>query len=100
MSLRRLLIGTVVVLGLLVVSADLLLEALSFERLKPILERQLSEGVGLDVKLAGELELELFPRPHFEAREISVANLPGRPSPHILEIRRLDLDFQLWPLLR
>lgn len=98
--MRRLLVGAVIAATLLGVGIHLLLGSLSFERLRPILEQQLSEAVGLEVRLSGELELELLPRPHFEAEQITVANLPGRPSPHLLTIERLNLDFRLWPLLR
>jgi hypothetical protein len=39
LNLRRLLIGTAVALGVLVLGTLLILESLSFNRLKPILER-------------------------------------------------------------
>lgn len=100
MRLPRLLAGAFVGLVLLVVAADLVLGQLSYERLRPVIERQLTEALGLEVRLHGELELDLWPLPHFDVRQITVANIANRPSPHLLAVDRLALDFRLWPLLR
>lgn len=87
-------------LALVVLCAELIVQSLSIESYRGRLERELSAALGLAVELRGELHLELVPRARFEASDVTVANLPGRPSPHLARIGTLDLDFALWPLLR
>ena len=81
------------------VVADRLVETISFERFRPRIEERLSEAIGLEVKLQGDLHLELLPSPRVEVNQLTVANLPGRPSPFLAQIGTLDLDFTAWRLL-
>ena len=64
------------------------------------LERALSDAIGLEVKIGGELRLDLLPRLEVDVSDVTIANLPGRPSPYLLEIGALDLGLDPWPLLR
>lgn len=72
----------------------------SLESRRASLEGSLSSALGREVRLGGELHLDLFPRPALEASEVVVANEPGAPAPYLLRIQRLRLVVALWPLLR
>jgi uncharacterized protein involved in outer membrane biogenesis len=83
-----------VALALLVVAAvvgQYAVRSLSFDALRPGLEARLSEALGVEVHLAGDLHLELIPWPGLEASDVRVANVPGRPSPDLLRIGTLKL---------
>ena len=84
---------------LLGVGAVLVLRALGAERHLGLVEARLSDALGLEVNIRGGLDLDLFPAPHLDARDVTVENLPGRPSPHLLEIAELELSFDSWRLL-
>ena len=96
--IRRLIIAALVLVALAVI-ADLLLRAASFDAQRPFIEATLSEALGLEVRVNGEVSLELLPEPRMEATDVSVANLPGRPSPHLLEIGELGFVLGLRELL-
>jgi uncharacterized protein involved in outer membrane biogenesis len=83
----------------LVVTLELLVESVVFQTQRGRVESELSRAVGLEVSIRGDFHLELIPRPTFEATEITVANLPGRPSPYLLEVAALELRFDAWDLL-
>ncbi|MEE8556983.1 MAG: AsmA family protein, partial [Myxococcota bacterium] len=90
----------VLALGILAVLAfDRLSDSWEFPAQRRILEQTLSTALGLDVRI-GSLRLGLFPKPQYEARNVTVANLPGRPSPTLAEIGLLELEFDAWRLLQ
>ena len=90
-------------LGLLVlVGAPLLAEVVvrnvALGRLRPLVEEDLAEVLGLGVSV-GELKLSVLPSPHLEATNVRVDNLPGRRVPYLLEVGELEIGIALWPLL-
>jgi uncharacterized protein involved in outer membrane biogenesis len=78
--------------------ADVIVRSVALGRLRPLVEEDLAEVLGLAVSV-GELELSVIPTPHLEASDVRVANLPGRRMPHLLEIAELEIGIALWPLL-
>jgi len=96
----RFLIGAALLLILLLVGAEQVVESTARGLRRAFVERKLSQAFGLEVELKGEIGLRWLPRPHVEATVVSIANLPGRPSPYLAEIGRVDFDFNLWQLLR
>jgi len=88
------LVALVVFLGL----AHLATRRISTGPLRTRIEKKLTQALGLEITLA-ELRVALLPTPHLEAEGVRIANFPGRPSPNLLRIDRLDLGIRLWPLL-
>jgi AsmA protein len=78
--------------------ADVIVRSVALGRLRPLVEEDLAEVLGLAVSV-GALELSVVPTPHLEATDVLVANLPGRRVPHLLEIAELEIGIALWPLL-
>jgi len=99
MSRKRIVIGAVLAIVGLLIAGEILAGFLRLDRQRAIIERKLSEAAGLDVSIGGDLELHLFPDPRSEAKSVTVANLPNRPSPHLLAIDSVDLAFDSWKLL-
>jgi uncharacterized protein involved in outer membrane biogenesis len=96
LSRRRLLIALAVLVGL-VVAADLVARSLALGRLRTLIEKDLTEALGLAVSV-DELQLSLLPHLHLDARGVRVANLSDRPSPHLLEVAEIEIRVALWPL--
>lgn len=99
MGRKRILIGVAFAIAGLLIVGELLSGFLRLESQRRRIERRLSEAAGLEVKVGGDFRLHLFPAPRFEAADVTVANLPGRPSPHLLAIDSVDLVFDSWRLL-
>jgi uncharacterized protein involved in outer membrane biogenesis len=78
--------------------ADVVVRHVALGRLRPLVEEDLAEVLGLGVSV-GELKLSVVPTPHLEAANVRVDNLPGRRVPHLLEIAELEIGIALWPLL-
>ncbi|UCE87207.1 MAG: AsmA family protein [Deltaproteobacteria bacterium] len=93
---RHLLIAIAVVAALLF-AADLAARSLTLARLRLLVEEDLTDALGLAVSVDA-LQLSLLPYLHLDARGVRVANLPDRPSPHLLEVGEIEIGVALWPL--
>ena len=107
---RRLLLGLVLTVAAVVIVADLIARAITLDDRLPGVEQRLTDALGLPVTIGDGLRLSLLPRAHVDAFDVKVANLAGRPSPYLLEIRPVsrrssgcialisdDLPTPLWP---
>ncbi len=54
---------------------------------------------GRDFRIAGPVKLSLVPQLELDAENVSLANAPGAASPQMLQIKELQLQLQLRPLL-
>jgi hypothetical protein len=97
--MRRLVLVAIAVVAALV-AAEWLFEPLGTERQRALLERKLSDALGLQVSIRGDLHLELLRGLRLVATDVVVANLPERSSPHLVEIGEVDLDLSALRLLR
>ena len=75
---KRIFIAAIAIAALLV-AGELLGGRLGLESQRRTIERELSDAIGLAVSIGGNLRLHLLPTPRFEAEDVRVANLPGRP---------------------
>jgi hypothetical protein len=100
LKLGRVLLAVSLVVALAVVGLQLLARSISPDRLRPMLESRLSQAIGLEVALGGELMLDPWQLAHLEVRDVTVANFPGRPSPYLLTVAEIRLELALWPLLQ
>ncbi|MBW2271324.1 MAG: AsmA family protein, partial [Deltaproteobacteria bacterium] len=99
MGRKRIFIVVAAAIAGLLIGGELLTSYLRLEDQRRTIERRLSEAAGLEVSIGDDLRLHLFPAPRFEVADVTVANLPGRPSPHLLAIDSVDLAFDSWRLL-
>lgn len=84
----------------IVASADLIVERLSTQHLRPRIERELGEALGVPVSIEGTVGFDLLPELDLRVESLRVANLPGRPSPEMLRVETVDLHIAWRPLLR
>jgi len=54
-----------------------------------------SGALGRALRIGGGIELRCFPELPFEARDVTLANLSGRLSPHLVQIGVLELEIDL-----
>ena len=98
---RRLIIAgaiPVVVVSLLVL-AEFLADLTPLDRYRPLLERRLSESIGLEVQVRGDLGLDLLPRPHFEVNDVVIQSAEGPDADPFAVLRTIDLTFGWWGLV-
>ncbi len=98
--MRRVMIGAALVVVGVVASADLIVERLSTDRLRPRIERELGDALGVPVAIEGDVVFDLLPQLGLRVESLRVANLPERPSPDMLRIDTLELHIAWRPLLR
>ncbi|MEE8166298.1 MAG: AsmA family protein [Myxococcota bacterium] len=98
--MKRLWVGLGLTIAVVAIAAQQIAANLSLERLRPVIERDLGEILGLEVQIAGVPRIELFPQLQFEIEDVRIANLPGRPSPYLLVIGRMALELRILPLFR
>lgn len=97
--MKKLLIGVVSVLGLLVVlilAGPLLLPT---GAIKERLTAAVLEATGRELRIAGALRLSLLPSPGVVVQEVSFANASGGAAPEMVRLKSLDVALRLWPLL-
>jgi len=85
-------------LGLFALIVLLALVALRFvplDALREPLSRALSSAIGRPIRIDGDIRIEIDRDPHIEVERISLWDLPGR-----ADLGRVELEFQLLPLLR
>ena len=93
-------LGILALAAVLVAAGALWTVGLSWKDRSRIVAHRASAALGLEVEITGGIELQFFPELQFEARDVTVANLPGRPSPHLAEIGMLELEISYLGLLR
>ena len=67
MKRTRRLLGAALTLLVVVLLGDFLIETIAFERMRRLVEARLSETLGLEVRIQGDFQLDLLPRPRFAA---------------------------------
>ena len=97
-TIRTRLLVIIVVLAALAGIAHFSVRMISTGPLRTLVEKDLSEALGLAVSI-DQFEAALLPTPHLRAEGLRVANRPDRHSPHLLSIERIELEFEFWPLL-
>ena len=98
--MKRLFIACAIALFALAIILSQVVQSTSLEWLRPIIEEELSEAIGLKVQLASSPQLRLTPELEFVVDGVRISNLPGRPSPYMLEVERLTLEPRILPLFR
>ena len=98
--MKRLALAILILLPSFILAAEIYVARLPLERLRPVLERDLGEILGLDVRIEGSIRANLLPWLRLELRQVEVDNLPERPSEHLLSIRHVGLEIRLLPLLQ
>lgn len=100
--MNRALSVAAVVLGVVVVVLATALLYLTFgdlTRFRPEIEAAVSDSLGREFRLAGELEIEALPHPSFAATDVRLANADWASPEPMLAVGRVAVELDLWSLL-
>lgn len=86
-------------LSLVAAAALLYLTFGDLTRFRPEIEAAVSNGLGREFRLAGELEIEVLPHPSFAATDVRLANAAWGSAEPMLAVGRLAVELDLWSLL-
>jgi AsmA protein len=97
--LKRVVIGTVSVVVVLVVLALVVPFLIPTSTYKDQIESRVKAATGRDFKLGGALKFSILPSLELSARDVSLGNRPGAEPSDMVKLRGLDLKLRLGPLL-
>lgn len=95
--MRKLLIGIVAVLVLLVAAIVALPLLVPTDAVVARLEREVAERTGRKLEIAGPVDVSVIPNVAVTLGDVSFEGAPG--GPDMLKLGRLELRLELWPLL-
>jgi uncharacterized protein involved in outer membrane biogenesis len=97
--LRKVAIGVVAVLVLVVAGLLVAPSFIDWNRYRPMIAQKIGEATGREVTLAGPLSVALLPAPTVTARDVRIANPPGAAEPDMVRLAALDVRLAVLPLL-
>lgn len=69
-------------------------------QLTKLLSSSVKDATGRDLKIAGPVNLNLFPSISVKAEQVSLSNAAWASNPNMLTLRQIELDIRLLPLLK
>ncbi|WP_454673082.1 AsmA family protein [Achromobacter pestifer] len=108
---RKIAIGIVGGVALLVLVLGVVIATFDWNRAKPMINERASAAIGRDVAINGDLSVEWerdpdeggwrawLPWPHIIANDISVGNAPWAKAPYFATLKRGEFSLALLPLL-
>ena len=72
---------------------------IDWNQYKGSLAHVVQDATGRPLTIAGDLSLEILPRPRLVAREVSLGNAPNGSKPQMVQVGRLEARLSPWPLL-
>jgi AsmA protein len=97
--MRRTLIISASVVAALVALVVILPFVIPVDAYRSRIEDEASAATGRTLKINGALHLTIFPELGIEARDVTLANVPGGHAPHLATMRSLTVGVKLMPLL-
>lgn len=93
-------LSVIIVLAVAVVVAGVaVLSSLDFNQYKGVLAEEVKKATGRDLKIAGDLKLEISLVPSLYVDGVSVSNASWGSRPEMLTLKRLEAEVALLPLL-
>jgi AsmA protein len=93
----------IVILGVLVILVIVAVFAVPFliptDTLTAKLIAAVKQSTGRDLKITGPVKLSLLPRLEVQASGVSFANAPGAHDPDMMQLKKLEIELGLLPLL-
>lgn len=97
--LKRLVVGTLSVILVLVALALIVPFLIPTSTYKDQIETRVKAATGRDLKLGGALTLSILPSLELSARDVAFSNRPGAADKEMIKLKGLDLKLKLGPLL-
>jgi AsmA protein len=96
---KKLLIGLAVVIVLVIAAAIAVPFFIPLDTYKAKIIALVKSETGRDLKIAGPVHFSLFPSVALEANDVSLSNPAGAASPNMVQLKTLDVELKLIPLL-
>jgi len=97
--LKRIVIGTVSVIVVLVALALIVPFLIPTSTYKDQIQTRVKAATGRDLILGGELKFSILPSLELSARDVSFGNAPGAAQKEMVKLKGLDLKLKLGPLI-
>jgi uncharacterized protein involved in outer membrane biogenesis len=91
---------TAVVLVVAAVLIYALLATYDLNRLKPRVSRIVGDAIGREVNIRGDIGVDVSLSPTLVLRDVTVDNAPWASRPKLADFRRVEVQFDLFPLLK
>lgn len=99
MNARRVLLGSALLLGALVLGVLLYLTLGDLSVHKPRIERFVTEHTGRSFAINGPFELKVFPALSVVAKDVRLGNAPWGSQPSMVEVGRFATVIDIWSLI-
>jgi AsmA protein len=96
---KKLLIGLAAIVVLVIAAAIAVPFFIPLDTYKAKIVALVKSETGRDLKIAGPVHFSLFPSVALEANDVSLSNPPGAASPDMVQLKTLDVELKLFPLL-
>lgn len=97
---RNILIGFVAIFVIIIIAAVIFVATLDVNRAKKYISAGASKATGRELIIGGDLELDLGWISRIRASRIQFQNAPWSKNPQMAELGLLDLEVDLWQLLK
>ena len=97
--LKKLLIGVAVVVVLVIAAAIAVPFFIPLDTYKGKIVALVKSETGRDLKIDGPVHFSLFPSVALEANDVSLSNPAGAVSPNMVQLKTLDVELKLLPLI-
>jgi len=99
MRLRTIFIAAVGLLLVLVVVAIMAVRSMDFNKYKGLIAEQVKAATGRELRIGGNLGLEIGFSPAVVVEDVSFANAPWGSRPEMVKVRRFEVEVALLPLI-
>jgi AsmA protein len=96
---KKLLIGLAVVIVLIIAAAIAVPSFIPLDTYKARIIALVKTETGRDLRIDGPVKFSLLPSIALEANDVSLSNPPGAASPNMVQLKTLDVELKLLPLL-
>jgi AsmA protein len=96
---KKLLIGLATVIVLVIIAAIAVPRFIPLDTYKARLIAAVKDETGRDLRIDGPVHFSLLPSVALEANDVSLSNPPGAISPNMVQLKTLDVELKLLPLL-
>jgi AsmA protein len=96
---KKLLIGLAVVVVLVIAAGVAIPFFVPLDTYKGRIVALVKSETGRDLKIDGAVHFALFPSVALEANEVSLSNPPGAASPNMVQLKTLNVELKLFPLI-
>ena len=97
--MKKLLIGVVVLIVLVIAAAVAVPFFIPVDRYKAELVAAVKQSTGRDLEINGKMSFSLLPSLALAANDVAFANPPGASSPQMATLAKLQVQLKLLPLL-